>query len=212
LAGGLVLALALAACSAQRSNQAAPLGLASVLKLKPRAAQVSTVPGVPPRLGAIAFADAKHGWAGGQGVLLATSDGGHVWRTAYLGGATIEDFSMPSARQGFAATSMGLLATHDGSDWRFVNRTPLQSVQFFTPQVGVALRPARKLLPTGPNGVTPKGLHILQTADGGRTWQQEPGQPVLAACFFSAQLGVAAFGSSKGLWSRPQAECRRLTM
>jgi len=199
LAGGLLLALALGACGVPRSNQGAALDLKSILKLKPRTAQVSTLPGLPPQLGAIAFADPRHGWVGGQGVLLASSDGGRTWRTAYLGSATVEGFSMLSARQGFAATNKGLLATSDGSNWHFVDRTPLQSVQFFMPQVGVALRPAGNLPPTGPNGATPKGLRILRTADGGRTWQQEPGKPVLAACFFSPHRGVSALRSSSGL-------------
>lgn len=199
LAGGSVLALALAACGAPRMNQPAALDLTSVLKLKPQTAQVSTLPGLPAQLGVIAFADAMHGWVGGQGVLLATSDGGRSWQTAYLGGAAVESFSILSAKQGFAATNKGLLATHDGSSWRFVSHVPLTSVQFFTPQAGVVLRPVGSLSPAGPNAATPNGLRILQTADGGRTWQEVPGPPVLAACFFNPQRGTAALRSSSGL-------------
>ncbi len=199
LVGGPLLALTLAGCGAPRSHQAFSLPLKTVLQVKPHNAQVSAVQGLPPKLGVIAFADAMHGWLGGQGVLLTTFDGGRTWRTSYQGKATIEGFSMLSAQQGFAATNLGLLTTTNGSDWQFVNPTPLQSVQFFSPQVGVALRPDGTFPPAGQNGATPTAFRILWTADGGRAWQAEMGPPVLAACFFGPQQGAAALYSANGL-------------
>ncbi len=199
LAGMTLCALALTACGAPRATPGKPLDLQAVLKMKARAVRVATVPGVPPQLGAIGFADLDHGWAGGQGALLATSDGGRTWHTSYTGNATVKSFSVLSAHQAFAATNKGLLATSDGSTWHFVDSTALESVQFFTPQTGVALRPSGRLGPIGPNGATPKGLRVLHTADGGRTWRAEPGQPLLAACFFSPQQGAAALYAPNGL-------------
>ncbi len=69
------------------------------------------------RLNAVWFADARRGWAvGGEGVILATSDGGATWRPQRSNvGDDLYDVKFFDAREGWAVGRMGaMLHTADG--------------------------------------------------------------------------------------------------
>lgn len=165
--------------------------LSAVLKRLPAPAKATLQPGAPLGLSTVQFVDGQDGWAGGNGVILATSDGGATWHTQFVGGGNVTGFSMLSATAGYAATSSGLLATQDGKTWRRVSPQPLAAVHFFSAQQGYGLAAAA--------GGGPPSFHILETEDGGASWQTVPGGPIEDACFFSPQEGVAVALPSSGV-------------
>ena len=68
-------------------------------------------------LSAVTFVDATHGWAvGGNGVILATADGGATWSAQSSGSdAGLSDVAFPDATHGWAVGGNGvILATADG--------------------------------------------------------------------------------------------------
>ena len=127
-----VLSLLLAACGNARTGPARAWSLAAVLRMRPEATSIKLLPGSPPHLASLHFVTAMDGWAGGQGVILATGDGGRTWHRQYLGQGTVTGFSFLSPAVGFAATSAGLLGTRDGKTWRLLSALPLAQVQFLS--------------------------------------------------------------------------------
>ncbi len=193
LAFPLVLAAALlAGCGAvPAAKPKAPLAsLAAVLRTPSQPTRVSLAPGAPLHLASLQFVNGQDGWAGGQGVVMATTDGGKAWKRQYVGKGDVRGFSFPAGGQGFAATSAGLLALQSGGAWHLVNPQPLAAVQFLSAQTGYGLSPK-----PGAAGPPFQSLQLLLTKDGGKTWQSVPGGPVQAACFFSTQEGIAVAGS-----------------
>ncbi|WP_176046733.1 YCF48-related protein [Burkholderia sp. BCC1644] len=136
--------------------------------------QARRVP-VSATLSAVAFADAKHGWAVGQwGAILATDDGGDTWVTQRLDTSIDQPlFSVlfTNARDGIAVGLWSLmLQTHDGGKtW---TRTTLQK----PPGGGKADRnlyhvfadPAHALYIVSEQGM------VLKSADGGANWAYLP--------------------------------------
>ncbi len=104
---------------------------------------MALLPGAPPNLSSLHFVNAQDGWTGGQGIILATSDGGRSWHRQYLGAGTVSGFSFLSPAVGFAVTSAGLLKTADGKTWSRVDDQPLDQVQFVNASVGFALEGQR---------------------------------------------------------------------
>ncbi len=152
--------------------------------MKPQATKVHLLPGQPPHLAALQFVSSEIGWAGGQGVILGSSDGGRRWQRQYLGQADVYGFSFVSPSVGFAATSVGLLGTSDGHTWRRLDSQPLARVQFLTDSVGYGLG-----YPVGT--ADPSSFSVVATMDGGRVWQKLPIGPVEQACFFTGGVGLA---------------------
>ncbi len=189
-----VIVLAAVLSSACGLSAAPPHGqsevsLSAVLKRTPSIAQATLSDGTPLGISTMQFADARHGWLGGLGVILATSDGGASWHTQFVGSGNVTDFSMLSPTTGFAATSAGLLALN-GQTWRRVGPQPLAAVQFFSELVGYAESEV------GNGG--PVSYSVLKTQDGGASWRTIAAGPVEAACFFSLQDGIAVSLPSSG--------------
>ncbi len=180
-------ALVVAACAPAATPPgptARPSSAAALVRMQPAATKVTFLPGDPPHLAALHFVNAEDGWSGGQGVILATRDGGVTWQPQYLGKGSVTGLSFLSPTLGFAATSAGLLQTTNGRTWHLVSAQPLESVQFLSPSQGYALA-ARG----GP--YAPASYRLLATADGGQTWTAAKAGPVQQACFFSAGEGIA---------------------
>jgi len=65
-----------------------------------------------PALSAVFFLDGTHGWAGGQGLIIATTDGGQVWQAVYTGSGDVTQLDFVTAADGWALqTGGGLLRT-----------------------------------------------------------------------------------------------------
>ncbi len=121
------------------------------------------------------FVSASQGWAVGQDVILATTDGGAQWRVQLSGGGlnlTAVDFV--NGQDGWAAGNAGLLATTDGgAHWTALPEPcpVIRSVHFISPTVGFAVAGG-----TNDGGYNPampdQGGVVLTTSDGGHTWHQ----------------------------------------
>lgn len=131
---------------------------------------------VPPALLTVAFGDGRHGWAGGDGVLLGTRDGGATWSREWAGAASVFRVTALDAGHAWAlisatpATRNGavadrLLRTVDaGQRWLSLPlRLPVRSVAFATPDRGWAV-----LGPFSTSGYRSGTLYA--TRDGGATW------------------------------------------
>ena len=125
----------------------------------------------------------EHGWVGGDGIILATSDGGKTWQRQYSGPARVIAFSFAGNADGWALTEGGLLHTgNGGSLWETVGLPgkPFRSVSLVDPRTGWGS----------------DGEQVYATADGGAAWvaTAAPGR-VDALCFVNHQRGWLAGGS-----------------
>ena len=137
------------------------------------------VPGLPGN--AVAFADARHGWAGGSGGLLGTIDGGQSWRSELR--APIGAIAALDATHAWALTGDGfILRTADGRTWRRLAAPHLARLQFVDRRHGFGLYR---------DGV------VVRSGDGGRTWPHlsTPGL-MQAECFTTTRDGWVARGGS----------------
>ncbi len=182
--------LLLAGCASPAAKPVPPPNLAELLRIKPQTTSATLLPGAPPHLSSLEFVNAQDGWAGGQGVILATSDGGVSWGRQYLGAGDVTGFSFLSPTLGYAASSAGLLKTMNGMTWSRVDRQSLYQVQFLNSAEGFALE--------GQSLRYPLSHKLVATSDGGGSWRPLAIAPVSQACFFGAEVGVAAFPDSFG--------------
>ena len=133
----------------------------------------------PSGLASVAFADSRHGWAVGDGIILATTDGGASWRQqGAIEGDTLEDvafFGVAFADDlhGWAVGPSGaILATANGGrTWEPQHSGTTVDLN------GVAFADARDGLAVGDSieGDDPlagklDGSVILRTVDGGASW------------------------------------------
>lgn len=136
-------------------------------------------PAAPP-LRAVRFVSPQVGWAGGNGVILATADGGRNWQQQYTGPVAVSALEFVDARHGWAVAEDALLHTADGGQtWAPVSvpAQPLHAVDLVTPTLGWAVA----------------GERLYQTADAGRTWAPAPAPaPVESICFAGGTTGWAA--------------------
>lgn len=177
-----VLVAACGSTAAKPPPAAPPISVSAIVHMKPGATSVTLLPGTPPHLASLHFVNAQDGWSGGQGVILATNDGGATWQPQYLGKANVTGFSFLSPTLGYAATSAGLLQTTDGKTWHSVSSQSLDTVQFLSASQGYAL---------GGPSTQYSSYSLLATTDGGQSWNTLPIGPVQQACFFSATDGIA---------------------
>lgn len=135
---------------------------------------------LPPPATAIAFVGGRHGWVGGQGGLLGTSDG-KSFRVEFH--APIAGIAALDRRRAWAITGDGfVLRTTDGRRWSRLGAPHLVRVQFVSAQTGF--------------GLTRDGA-VVRSIDAGRTWPQleTPGL-VRSECFAGRRDGwVARAGS-----------------
>ena len=154
---------------------------------------VRSIPGVPPGLGAVTFANAQDGFVGGMGVILATTDGGGTWTRQWTGAATITALDFVSPQVGWAVGTDTLLATSNGGQtWSTAGEpasTPLTQVDFVSGSVGYGV--------AGPGGAGNLAATLVATDDGGQTWRPlaAPGS-IRSVCFSSSEVGWAVTGGN----------------
>jgi photosystem II stability/assembly factor-like uncharacterized protein len=139
------------------------------------------------RLLSVYFADSTTGWAAGnaegkgEGVVLATDDGGRRWRKVAAGLDSFTSVHFVDRRTGWAACFGGLLKTTDGGHTWIKQEIPGEflpwyfGVYFANPNTGWILSGSRK-------GVV--GGKLLATSDGGRTWMSEDTDSPLRSLHF----------------------------
>lgn len=158
-------------------------------------------------LTAVAFVNARHGWAvGGNsdtrvGYIIVTTDGGAHWRLQRrISGDSLHGVSFTDARHGWVVGGWGtkqpgiILATSDGgAHWRVqTSATPryLLDVSFVDARHGWAV---------GYDGV------ILATSDGGKHWSDQSVSQLFTVrkvAFVNTRVGWAVFGHAKLLATR----------
>ena len=135
--------------------------------------QARTVP-VSATLSAVAFADARHGWAVGQwGVILTTADRGETWEKQRMDTSVDQPlFSVifTGPQDGIAVGLWSLvLATHDGGKTWTRAKLPKP------PGGGKADRNLYHIFADGTSAlyiVSEQGI-VLKSADGGATWSYQ---------------------------------------
>jgi hypothetical protein len=130
----------------------------------------------PPPTTAVAFVDAQHGWAGGQGGLLGTTDGRSF--TVELR-APIDGISALDRRRAWAITGDGfVLRTTDGRNWSRLGAPQLFRVQFVDAQTGFGLT---------------RDPAVVRSTDGGHSWRalRTPGL-MQSECFSTSRDGWVA--------------------
>ncbi len=134
----------------------------------------------PPPTTAIAFVDGRHGWVGGQGGLLGTSDG-KSFRVELR--APIAGIAALDRRRAWAVTGDGfVLRTTDGRHWSRLGAPHLFRVQFVAARTGL--------------GLTRDGA-VVRSIDAGHSWSQvETHGLVQSECFASRRDGWIARGGS----------------
>ena len=164
--------------------------------------------GAAPSLQAVQFVDASHGWAAGNGRILATSDGGRSWTRQYAGPAALYQVDFTDTAHGWAVGKNALLRTTDGgATWTAVGGPAqcqgIDTVHFVSPGVGYAV--AGGALSAGApviGGLSGpfSGARLQRTTDGGQTWQRLGGAPANpeSACFTSASQGY--LGTPGAIW------------
>ncbi|GGJ10161.1 hypothetical protein GCM10010885_19160 [Alicyclobacillus cellulosilyticus] len=139
-----------------------------------------------PALSAVAFPDIRHGYVGGDGLVLATHDGGVHWYRSYSGSQSVRALVFVHADTGWALLSHGLLATDDGGrTWRGMKLPPVHDGEGDPLPVTYALPLSARA------GYVVCGHQLWYTADGGRRWVMRL-PAVDAVSFSSRQVGWAA--------------------
>lgn len=156
-------------------------------------------------LRAVRFADAREGWAAGDGgIVLHTIDAGKTWeRQPTATRASLRGLAMLTPYTGFAVGRTELpgggsagvvLRTADGgATWAEVNVSPLpglNTVHFIDEATGFAAGDCTDAFPAG----------AFRTTDGGRTWQALRGPRVgrYSACD-GPRADAGLFASDRGL-------------
>lgn len=146
--------------------------ISALLCLVPLAA--TTVRAAPPTsLNALAFGDARHGFAAGDGVILATTDGGATWARRYTGPERFIALDVLGEVAGWAVATDALLGTtDDGRTWIRLGEpaAPLVSVAFTTPTTGFGIAGTPPFGTYAGQPYPVNGGQLVRTSDGGRSW------------------------------------------
>lgn len=145
-----------------------------------------------PSLDGVQFVSSQQGWVVGAGRILATTDGGHTWKTQLLTSEAFQAVDFVSPTTGWAVGHHELLGTSDGGRcWVRLGEPgqPLASVHFVSAQDGWGVAAAAPAS-SSPRPV-PGGGILERTTDGGRTWSAVPGAPANAqsVCFVNGTDG-----------------------
>lgn len=156
-----------------------------------------------PALASVEFVSASRGWAVGNGRILATTDGGHSWRSQYRGPARLFQVDFADAAHGWAVGADSLMATSDGGRTWTALREPcglVDSVHFVTPSLGYAIAGGSDVRIDAGVPVPVHGGSLLVTTDGGRNWSAVAGAPARAqaVCFANASDGF--LGTPGKIW------------
>jgi hypothetical protein len=129
----------------------------------------------------IQFVDTQHGWAGGDGTLLATTDGGRTWTSQYTGASKVQSLDFTDSLHGWVATGDGFMMTIDGGKtWTTLKERP-EAIDFITADVGWMR----------------SGSQLYQTSDSGRTWSERKAPDGLNTfCASAPETLWAAIGNS----------------
>ncbi|WP_028548104.1 hypothetical protein [Paenibacillus sp. UNC451MF] len=155
--------------AASNSNDATPNPPASTTPEPSKAASASESNATETAVTSIKFISPTEGWAGGDGVVLHTKDGGVQWEKQYQGPGQIEAFSFIDNSKGWAFVRTGgasgdsgstnskvqgrlLQTTNGGALWSVVSQSaPIsKSIRFISDQEGFSGN--------------------QYTSDGGKTW------------------------------------------
>jgi photosystem II stability/assembly factor-like uncharacterized protein len=165
-----------------------------------------------PALVSVAFVDPATGWAGGDGVLLGTANGGTSWRTEWTGDHWIQslsaldrDHAWGLAYAPLSETADELVRTTDGGRvWTTIRLNGgFREIAFSSSEVGWAVVGGVTDTTSGPG-------RLEETSDGGLHWRTTALTVGLeSVCFASPSLGWAASGSAVyrtldggGRWTR----------
>ncbi|MGN6362370.1 MAG: WD40/YVTN/BNR-like repeat-containing protein [Thermomicrobiales bacterium] len=127
----------------------------------------------PTSLNALAFGDARHGFAAGDGVILATTDGGATWERRYSGPERFIALDMLGEVAGWAVATDALFGTaDDGQTWTRLGEPapPLVSVAFTSPTAGFGIVGTPPLGSSTGQPYPINGGQLVRTSDGGRSW------------------------------------------
>ena len=129
---------------------------------------------------AVAFGDAQHGWAGGKGGLLQTSDGGATWRR--VAGGRVLELRALDARTVWALEPGAVVQTTNETSW----------IRHGTPPLA-ALAPV-----SGSTAFALDRSGFLRRTPDGLAWPRPRGAPtgLQALCFASPTRGWVARGGS----------------
>lgn len=169
----------------------------------------------PPALFSVAFVNVSTGWAGGDDVIIGTTNGGGTWRTEWTGPRSIHSLWALDASHawGLAYGPLGetadeLVRTTDGGRvWTTSKLTGgFREIAFSSDEVGWAVVGGVTETATGPG-------RLEETIDGGLHWRVSSLAGRLeSVCFASPSLGWAASGSAVyrtfdggGLWTHVDA-------
>jgi photosystem II stability/assembly factor-like uncharacterized protein len=159
--------------------------------------------GTARNLSEVAFADASHGWASGQKVILRTTDGGRHWSRQYTTVGHTISLSFADAQHGIALPlnrSVIFITSDGGRTWSTSRFSPLDYYA-----TAVVMKDATHAL------LLSSLQHSWITSDGGRSWQQGadlPGTPLYTNLTRSGPLlcavgwsGVATSADDGATWT-----------
>ena len=146
------------------------------------------------RLDAIAFSDRSHGWAAGEGAIIATDDGGATWTEQYRGGADISALQFSDHLHGWAVATGSLLRTTDGgASWSQAAEPAgraLTQVEFTDADHGWGIA-----YPSGPGDASgPTAGTLVRSGDGGDSWAVVKPRVANSVCVSGGNL-IAGSGS-----------------
>lgn len=156
----------------------------------------------------VSFADAAHGWAVGQGIILATSDGGTTWanETPALAAGTSMSLTAVAAPDAMHCWAVGTLSTEaaDGGGVRgIVLATTDGGVTWLEQDTHTTAYLQDVSFPNASDGWVVGYTTILHTTDGGSTWAAETYGPN-GGCF-SVSFANASDGWVVGNGSEAQS-------
>ena len=175
-------------------------------------------PSGPGYLNAVTFTDANHGWAvgsnttTGDGVILATTDGGATWSTQSMPSGTgyLSAVTFTDASQGWAVGSNTRAAMHHlrHDQWRHHLESAVHALR--TDDLNdVTFADVKRRLGGGLGRHAGNGM-ILATTNGGTTWSPADCCPPASAIFSaSASSTLATAGSAGASRRRPRLRTER---